>query len=92
MHMHIHSYKCSRSFNSMNILFLDLFRQRAVGPPCINLELVRKGGTILYCDYVVSVNPHNELNCLMTLFLNVTYVKVYISGIGQDVFDLCFWC
>jgi hypothetical protein len=28
----------------------------------------------------------------MTHLLNVTYVKVYISGVGQNVFDLCFWC
>lgn len=45
-----------------NVQFLEFFVSRPVqaescGPsPCINLELVRKGGTILYCDYVVSVN------------------------------------
>jgi hypothetical protein len=46
----------------LSVKYSELLVSRTVqaetcGPsPCINLELVRKGGMILYCDYVVSVN------------------------------------
>jgi hypothetical protein len=60
----------------LSIKFPEFFVSRPVqaencGPsPCINLELVRKGGTILYCDYVVSVNcVTNSIVCLFSMYV-----------------------